>query len=115
MNLTDNQSAVLQALRSIAHKNLYRYATNSPYLFQQECLKIVKGDHWCVFGMGGLSWHVGKIVNLPTPTVLSIFKQLERRGFVIRETVRVGQGRPLYWWPVGYASQLCAELADSGL
>ena len=115
MNLTENQAAVLSALRDVGRKNLFLYVGSSAYLFQEDCKKIVKGDYWCVFGMGGLSWHIAPRVELPTATVLSIFKQLERRGFVIRETVRVGRGRPLYWWPVGLAALLCAELADNGL
>lgn len=111
MNLTLNQADVLKALRDIGRTNFFRYAASSPYLFQEDCKKVAKGDYWCVFGMGGLSYQIaGRIDGLSTGTALSVLKQLERRGFVIRETVRCGQGRPLYWWPVSFADQLCAEL-----
>lgn len=113
--ITERQQLVLNELREIGRKNLFRYVESCPYLFQQDCKVVADGDANCVFGMGGLSYQVGHRLGWTAGAVLSHFKALEKRGLVIRETRCPGYKRPLYWWPVGLADTLCAELRENGL
>ena len=53
MKLTEKQQAVLDELRKIGRKNAYLYRDTQPYLHQNDCEKLAKGDQACVFGMGG--------------------------------------------------------------
>jgi hypothetical protein len=110
MKLTERQEAVLSEMCKIGRENLYRYRESSPYLFEQDCKKVVAGDEYCVFGLGSLSYQVGHRLSLSAPAVLSVFKALERKGLVRRETSYPDHQRPRYWWPVTFASQLAAEL-----
>lgn len=57
------------------------------------------------------------VANEPLPelgisatSVLSIFKALRRKGLVIRELSYPDYQRARYWWPVGLAAELAAEL-----
>lgn len=108
--LTINQQRVLGELRKIGRENLFRYKEKSPYLFGQDCKNLAAGDQRCVFGMGGLTFQAGKRLGLSASAVLSIFKALERKGLVLRETRNPTYKRPLYWWPVGLAAELAAEV-----
>lgn len=110
MKLTERQEAVLSEMRNIARENLYRYKETSPYLFEQDCKQVTAGDAYCAFGLGALSFQIGHRLELPASAVLSVFKALERKGLVIREMRNPTYQRPLYWWPVGFASQLAMEL-----
>ena len=109
MKLTERQEAVLSEMRKIARNNFYSYKETSPYLFEQHRKQVIAGDTSCVFGLGALTFQVGHRLELPAPAVLAVFKALEKKGFVIRETRNMSYKRPLYWWPVGFASQLAAE------
>ncbi|WP_227778695.1 hypothetical protein [Pseudomonas veronii] len=42
--------------------------------------------------------------------MLSIFKALHRKGLVIREESYPNYQRARYWWPIGLAAELAAEL-----
>lgn len=110
MNLTENQHCVLEQLRKHGRESLFRYEVSSPCLFSLDCDKVRSGDKACVFGMGDLSWRVGRRIGLSAARVLAIFKQLERKGLVIRETDNPTYKRPLYWWPVGLAAELAGEI-----
>ncbi|WP_050508098.1 hypothetical protein [Pseudomonas syringae] len=110
--LTINQQRVLDELRKIGRESLYRYREQSPYLFSEDCKKVSAGDEYCVFGMGGLSWWVSARLDLKTPSVLGIFKALESKGLVLRETRNPKYKRPLYWWPVGLAAELATEVSQ---
>lgn len=109
MHLTVKQKAVLDELQRIGRTNFYRYRESSPYLHKHDCERVVKGDQACTHGLGGLSYQVGYRLNMTAGAVLSIFKALERKGLVLRETYPSYQ-RPLYWWPVGLAETLSKEL-----
>ncbi|MFT2185631.1 hypothetical protein [Pseudomonas kurunegalensis] len=110
MKLTDNQQRVLDALREISRANAVRYREKTPYLYEQDCKKLAAGDQACAFGMGGLSYQVGDRLKLPAGSVLSIFKALERKGLVLRESSYPEYQRPRYWWPVGLAAEMAAQL-----
>jgi hypothetical protein len=114
MKLTDKQQAVLDELRKIGRKNAYLYRDTQPYLHQNDCEKLAKGDQACVFGMGGLTYQVGSRLGVAAPTVLSVFKALKRKGLVIREESYPDYQRPRYWWPVGLAAELAGELLPVG-
>ncbi|MBV4507734.1 hypothetical protein HU751_023155 [Pseudomonas sp. BW13M1] len=107
--LTDRQQDVLETLRDIGRDNAVRYRSKTPYLYQQDCEKLLKGDEACVFGLGGLTWQVGERLGLAAAAVLSTFKALEKKGLIIRETYNPRYQRPLYWWPVGLAQALADE------
>lgn len=111
--LTDRQQDVLETLRDIGRDNAVRYRSKTPYLYQQDCKKLVEGDEACVFGLGGLTWQVGGRLGLGAASVLSTFKALESKGLIIRETRNPRYQRPLYWWPVGMAKALAEELMPS--
>lgn len=111
--LTDRQQDVLETLRDIGRDNAARYRSKTPYLYQQDCEKLLRGDEACVFGLGGLTWQVGGRLGLAAATVLSTFKALEKKGMMIRETYNPRYQRPLYWWPVGLAKALAEELMPS--
>jgi len=106
MRLTRNQQAVLNELRKIGRENFYRYRESSSHLYEENRLRIAKGDQFCAHGLGGLSYQVGYRLNMTAGAVLSIFKALELKGLVLRETYNPGYQRPLYWWPVGLAEEL---------
>lgn len=108
--ITERQQLVLNELREIGRTNLFRYAESCPYLFQQDCRKVAAGDIPCAFGLGGLTYQVGRRLGWTTTAVLSAFKALEKRGLIIRETSHLTYKRPMYWWPAGLADSLCAEL-----
>jgi hypothetical protein len=113
MNLTEKQQSVLEELRKIGRENAYRYLETQPYLHQTDREKLAKGDQACVFGMGGLTYQVGHRLGIAASSVLSIFKALRRKGLVIREEAYPDYHRPRYWWPVGLAAELAAELLPS--
>jgi len=110
MKLTAKQQAVLDELRKIGRENAYRYRDSQTYLHQQDADKLSKGDQACVFGLGGLTYQVGHRIGIAAPSVLSIFKALRRKGLVIREESYPDYQRARYWWPVGLAAELSAEL-----
>ena len=110
MKLTEKQQSVLDELRKIGRKNAFLYRDSTPHLHQSDCAKLVRGDQACVFGMGGLSYQVAYRLQAKAGAVLSIFKALERKGLVIRESGYPEYQRPRYWWPVGLAAELATEL-----
>ncbi len=110
VKLTEKQRLVLDELRKIGRQNAYRYVEKQAYLHQEELRKLTLGDQACVFGMGGLSYQVAHRLGTPAPSVLSIFKALRRKGLVIREESYPDYQRARYWWPVGLAAELAAEL-----
>ncbi|WP_444756829.1 hypothetical protein [Pseudomonas sp. A014] len=110
MKLTERQQEVLETLRDIGRDNAVRHRGRTPYLYQRDCEKLLKGDEACVFGLGGLTWQVGGRLGLGASSVLSTFKTLETKGLIIRETRNPRYQRPLYWWPVGLAKVLADEL-----
>lgn len=110
MSLTVRQQQVLQELRKIGRDSLFRYKESSPYLFEQDCKKVQKGDAYCAFGLGGLTYQVAARLELPVGAVLSVFKALERKALVLREMSHPEHHRPRYWWPVGLAAELASEL-----
>jgi hypothetical protein len=105
MKLTEKQQSVLDELRKIGRDNLCRYRDAAPYLYQQDCVRVRKGDQACVFGLGGLTYQVGHRLGLAAPSVLSIFKALQRKGLVLREETYPDYQRARYWWPVGLAAE----------
>ncbi|MFJ4454440.1 hypothetical protein ACIP1G_11185 [Pseudomonas sp. NPDC089392] len=110
MKLTENQQRVLDALREVSRANVVRYREKTPFLYEQDCKKLAAGDQACAFGLGGLSYQVGARLNLATASVLSAFKALERKGLVLREASYPEHQRPRYWWPVGLAAKMAAQL-----
>lgn len=110
MKLTERQQLVLGELRKIGRENAYRYQDSQPYLHDQDCKRLSKGDQACTFGLGGLTWQVGGRLTMSAGGVLSIFKALELKGVVVRETRNPSYQRALYWWPVGLAKELASEL-----
>lgn len=110
VRLTEKQQLVLDELRKIGRENAYRYLDKQAYLHQEDLRKIALGDAACVFGMGGLSFQVARRLGVSAPSVLSIFKALRRKGLVIREESYPEYQRARYWWPVGLAAELAAEL-----
>lgn len=110
MKLTENQQRVLDALREVSRANVVRYREKTPYLYEQDCKKLAAGDQACAFGLGGLSREVGTRLNLAAASVLSTFKALERKGLVLREAGYPEYQRPRYWWPVGLAAEIAAQL-----
>lgn len=113
--LTVNQMSVLDELRKIGRTNALKYAGSikNSSLHKEDCSKLARGDEFCVFGMGGLTYQVGYRISMSAGGVLKTFKALERKGLVIRETQFPEYQRPLYWWPVGLAAELVAELGLS--
>ncbi|PRW84217.1 MULTISPECIES: hypothetical protein [Pseudomonas] len=110
VKLTEKQQLVLDELRKIGRENAYRYLDKQAYLHQEDLRKIALGDAACVFSMGGLSYQVAHRLVTSAPSVLSIFKALRRKGLVIREESYPDYQRARYWWPVGLAAELHAEL-----
>ncbi|UVM64464.1 hypothetical protein LOY34_13995 [Pseudomonas sp. B21-009] len=110
MKLTDKQQGVLDALREVSRANVLRYRNKTPYLYEQDCKKLARGDQACAFGLGGLSYQVGAHLDLSAASVLSTFKALEHKGLVLREASYPEHHRPRYWWPVGFAAEMAAEL-----
>lgn len=110
MGLTEQQQKVIGALEVICRRNIVRFKESCPRMYQGDLRKLVLGDAACVFGGGGLTFQVGHALGIKASMVLATFKALERKGLVIREK----QVRPyqcaLYWWPVGLAAKLSAEL-----
>ncbi|WP_236199919.1 hypothetical protein [Pseudomonas pseudonitroreducens] len=107
--LTETQALVLDALRAHCKANVVRYRESCPHLYQDNLERISKGDKGSVWGLGSLTWQLGKKHGMAAEKVLRTFKTLESRGLVIREERGTYQ-RPLYWWPVGLAGELVAEL-----
>ena len=110
MKLSERQSAVLEELKKVARQNAVRYRGKTEHLFLEDCKKLAQGDEYCTFGMGGLTWQVGDRLGLGAHQVLPVFKALERKGLVRRESTFRDYQRPLYWWPVGMADTLVHEL-----
>lgn len=54
MKLTDNQRRILGALREVSRANVLRYREKTPYLYEQDCEKLARGDQACALGLGGL-------------------------------------------------------------
>lgn len=114
MKLTDRQQLILETLRNVSRENVFRYKDKTPYLYQQDVKKLAAGDQVCAFGLGGLTYQVGFRLQLGAGAVLSAFRALEKKGLVLRETSYPEYHRPRYWWPVGLAAELCAELSLDG-
>jgi hypothetical protein len=112
MSLTEKQQRVLDDLKRIGRENAYRYREREAYLHKQDLGRLERGDHVCAFGLGGLTYQVGRSVGMKPGAVLSTFKALERKGLVIREDRHSEYQRPLYWWPTGLAAELYAELSE---
>ncbi|WP_321847345.1 hypothetical protein [Pseudomonas paraveronii] len=110
MKVTEKQQLVLDELRKIGRQNAYKYLDKQAYLHQEDLRKIALGDVACVFGMGGLSYQVAHRLGTSAPSVLSTFKALRRKGLAIREESYPDYQRARYWWPVGLAAELHAEL-----
>ena len=110
MKLTSNQQRVLDALREVSRANVVQYRGKTPYLYEQDLKKLAAGDQACAFGLGGLSYQVGTRLGLPAASVLRTFKTLERKGLALRESSYPEYQRPRYWWPVGLAAEMAAEL-----
>ena len=115
MKLTQRQQLVLEQLSTIARFNAFSQQGRSAHLYQSDCEKLTKGDRFCVFAMGALTGQVGDRLGLKAGAVLSVFKALEAKGLIIREDRNRWYQRPLYWWPVGFADILCAEIVGSPL
>lgn len=107
--LTERQSSVIEALEAICRRNVVRYKESCNHLYQDDLRKLAAGDAACVFGGGGLTFQVGHALGIKASSVLSVFKSLERKGLVIREKPR-GYLCALYWWPVGLAASMKAEI-----
>lgn len=114
MNLTAKQSAVLEELRKIGRRNVFVYKDVHGHLYDDDKARIAKGDEFCAFGLGGLTYQVAHRIGSTPGAVLAIFKALERKGLVLRETRNPSYQRPLYWWPVGLAKELHDEITNSG-
>ncbi|WP_288076496.1 hypothetical protein [Pseudomonas sp.] len=110
MKITIKQQAVLDTLRQIGRENFYRYRGKEPHLHKIDCENVARGDDHCAFGLGGFTYQVGYRLGMKPASVLAIFKSLESKGLVLRETQYPEYQRPLYWWPVGLAAELVAEL-----
>lgn len=110
MKLTEKQQSVLDELRSICIKNAYRYRGTQPFLHRNDCEKLAKGDKYCVFGMGGLTYQVARNMGVTAQSVLSTFKALHVKGLIVREDAYPDYQRARYWWPAGLAAELAAEL-----
>jgi DNA-binding MarR family transcriptional regulator len=110
MELTENQHRVLNELRKVGRENALRWKDKEPHLHSSDLESLSRGDQACTFGMGGLTWQIGNRVGMKAGSVLATFKALERKGLVLRETKNPQYQRPLYWWPVGLAAELLAEL-----
>lgn len=108
--LTINQQQVLDELRKIGRENAFKWRDREQHLHNEDLSCLKRGDQACTFGMGGLTYQVGSRLGMKPGAVLSIFKALERKGLAIRETRNPEYQRPLYWWPVGLAAELQAEL-----
>ncbi|WP_300727269.1 hypothetical protein [Pseudomonas sp.] len=114
MKLTDKQQNILDELRKIGRENAYRYRGVTPYLHQNDCEKLARGDQACVFGLGGLTYQVGGRLNINPSAVLSAFKALQRKGLVLCEESYPDYQRARYWWPTGLAAELSIALLSAG-
>lgn len=112
MKLTERQQAVLNMLKAVSRENAFRYKDKTPYLYELDVKKLAAGDDKCAFGLGGLTYQVGGRLGMTAGAVLAIFKNLERKGLVLRESTHPEYQRPLYWWPVGLAAELTAEISE---
>lgn len=112
MKLTEKQQAVLDTLIAVSRENAFRYKDKTPYLYECDVKKLAAGDDKCAFGLGGLTYQVGGRLGLKAGAVLAVFKTLEKKGLVLRESSHPEYQRPLYWWPVGLAAELTAEIAS---
>lgn len=110
MQLTENQQRVLDGLRKVGRENLPRNKEASSYLYQKDCERVRAGDAACVHNLGALSYHIGADIGLSAGTVLSTLKALEKKGLVIRDPNYPEYHRPRYWWPIGLAAELAAEI-----
>lgn len=116
MKLTERQVHVLMCLQAVCREQVFRYSGKCGHLFQSDLLTLVtKGDSGCAWGMGGLTWWVAPRLDLNPGQVLTAFKQLEAKGLVVREARHYTYQRPLYWWPLGLADEICNELKERGL
>lgn len=107
--LTESQAAVLEALRKHCRQAAILYRESCPHLYREDVKKLGMGDRASVFGMGGLTCRVGYMTGMSAAKVLRTFKALKARNLVICEEKR-GYLCALYWWPVGLAAELYAEL-----
>ena len=112
-SLTETQSRVLESLRVHCRANVVRYRESQPLLYRSDLEQIGRGDQASAFGLGGLTWVLGHQLGMTPGKVLRTFKALERKGLVLREK-GVSYLRPLYWWPIGLAAELKAELGEQG-
>ena len=110
MKLTAKQQIVLDELRKIGRDNLYRYRGVTPCLHSNDCARVTAGDQACPFGLGGLTYQIGHRLDIGAGSVLSTLNALQRKGLVIRDESYPHYQRARYWWPVGLAAELAAEL-----
>lgn len=110
MSLTERQQKVIGALEAICRRNFVQYKESCNHLYQANLRKLSIGDEACVYGNGGLTFQTGRALGIGASAVLSTFKALERKGLVIREKQVRNYQCALYWWPVGLAAKLSAEL-----
>lgn len=109
LKLTERQRGVIEALEAICRRNVVQYKDSCDHLYQSDLQKLRKGDEACVFGTGGLTFQVGRALGIKASAVLSTFRALERKGLVLCEKPR-GYLCALYWWPVGLAASMKAEI-----
>jgi len=105
MKLTSMQAVVLDKLRDYCAANMMR-SKNWQHGYRGDVAALARGDAACVFGIGALTFQIGGQLGVSAGKILTIFKQLEAKGLVIRETKHPTYKRALYWWPVGYAAEL---------
>lgn len=111
--MTDMQNHVLEQLRRHCRLQAGRYAGGKDdYLHKKDLERLRRGDQSAVFGLGGLTFQIGHQLNMTPAKVLRIFKALREKGLVISEEKGDYQ-RPLYWWPVGLAAEITAELLEA--
>lgn len=112
LKLTKMQQSVLDELRKIGRENLFKYRESSEYLFKTDCERVMKGDEYCVFGLGALTYQISGRLGFSPGSVLGIFWALHRKGLVIREESHPKYHRPRYWWPAGLAAELSMDLSS---
>lgn len=110
--LTENQTKVLEQLRGHCCRNVVRYRYSRYYhLHVSDMVRIERGDQAAVHGLGGLTFKVGHQLGMSPAKVLRTFKALQTKGLVISEE-KGGYQRALYWWPVGLAAELVAQIGS---
>lgn len=108
--LTETQARVLDQLRGLCCRNVVRYRYSRHYhLHLDDVARLERGDQAAVFGLGGLTFQVGHQLGMAPAKVLRTFKALKAKVLVISEEKGCYQ-RALYWWPVGLAAEIEAQI-----